>query len=74
MAMETTHSSNGNSNGLSTDRDTLFLLGGIAMLVFGAGLVISNPVVRRFLGQTRIGSLTETVLPDVERYLRLRSM
>lgn len=74
MAMETTHSSNGNSNGISADRDTLYLLGGIAMLVFGAGLVISNPVVRRFLGRIQVGNLAETVLPDLERYLRLRSM
>lgn len=74
MATELTQSSNGHANGFSSDRDTLYLLGGIAMLVFGAGLVLSNPVVRRFIGQAGFGNLTETILPDVERYLKLRSM
>lgn len=60
------------SNGHSSDHDTLYLLGGIAMLVFGAGLLLSNPMVRRFLGQS--GSFTDSILPDIERYLRLRSM
>lgn len=63
-----------NSNGSSNDMDTLLLMGGIAMLVFGAGLVLSRPSVRRFLGNAGIGDLTQSVLPDLERYLRLRSM
>lgn len=64
----------GRSNVLSSDRDTLYLLGGVAMLIFGAGLVLSNPMVQRFLGQSGLGNLTDSVLPDIERYLRLRSM
>ncbi len=64
----------GNSNGFTTDRETLYMLGGVALIVFGTGLVLSNPVVRRYLGQIGIGSLAETALPDIERYLKLRSM
>ena len=56
------------------DRDTLFLFGGVALLVFGAGLVLSNPTARRFLGQVGIGDLTSAALPDFERYMKLRSM
>ena len=31
-------------------RDTLFLLGGLALVLFGAGLVITNPAVKKLLG------------------------
>jgi hypothetical protein len=65
---------NGHSTEFTTDRETLYMLGGVALIVFGAGLVLSNPVVRRYLGQLGIGSLAETALPDLERYLKLRSM
>lgn len=65
---------NGHANGNSTDKDTLYMLGGLALMIFGAGLIISNPVVRRYLGQLGIGNLTQAALPDVERYLKLRNM
>jgi len=65
---------NGQENGLGTDRHTLYLLGGVALMIFGAGLIISNPVVRRYMGQLGIGNLTQAALPDVERYLKLRNM
>jgi len=71
MAMELTEHP---SNGLSTDRDTLYMLGGVALIVFGAGLILSNPMVRRYLGQMGIGSLAQAALPDLERYMKLRSM
>ena len=56
------------------DRDTLFMLSGIALMVFGAGLILSNPVAQSYLSRLGIGNLTEKALPDLERYLRLRSM
>ena len=57
-------------------RDTLFLLGGLSLILFGAGLVVTNPVVRKLLGRgqrrrpapgghTRPGALHETPV-DVE--------
>jgi hypothetical protein len=60
------------SNG--TDKETLYMLGGVALVIFGAGLVLSNPTVRRFLGQVGVGNLASAALPDLERYFRLRSM
>ena len=63
-----------NGNGLSTDKDTLYLMGGVALIVFGAGLILSNPAIRRYLGQMGIGSLAQAALPDFERYLKLRAM
>lgn len=66
--------SNNNHFDSATDRDTLFMLSGVAFMVFGAGLILSNPLVRKYLGQVGIGNLAQTALPDLDRYLRLRSM
>jgi hypothetical protein len=55
-------------------RDTLYLLGGAAMILFGAGLILSTPMMRRYLGQMNVGSLVQAAMPDFERYLKLRSM
>lgn len=55
-------------------RDTLFLLGGLAMILFGAGLVITNPAVRKLMGNVKVGGLLQTAIPDLERYMKLRSM
>jgi hypothetical protein len=56
------------------DKETLYMLGGVALVLFGAGLVLSNPTVRRYLGQVGLGNFVSAALPDVERYFRLRSM
>ena len=50
------------------------MLGGVALVIFGAGLVLSNPTVRRYLGQIGVGNLASAAIPDIERYFRLRSM
>jgi hypothetical protein len=72
-----------NNEDLET-RNTLFVAGGVALMVLGAGLVMAHPRVRQMV----LGNLTpllpsleeplragvNKVLPDVERYLKLRSM
>lgn len=63
-----------NHSDSATDRDTLFLLSGVAFIVFGAGLILSNPLVRRYMGQVGIGNLAMNALPDLDRYMKLRSM
>jgi len=63
-----------NNNNSSSDKDTLFMLSGVAFVVFGAGLILSNPLVRRYLGQVGAGNLVQDALPDLDRYLKLRSM
>jgi hypothetical protein len=62
------------TNGFGTDKETLYLLGGAAMILFGAGLILSNPTVRRYLGEIGVGGLLTAALPDVDRYLKLRNM
>jgi hypothetical protein len=67
MAME--HSNEG-----FTDKDTLCMLSGLALMVFGAGLTLTNPIAKRYIGQLGIGNLADLALPDLDRYLKLRSM
>lgn len=57
-----------------SNKDTLFMLGGAALILFGTGMILSNPVVRRYLGQLGVGNLVLAALPDVDRYMKLRAM
>jgi hypothetical protein len=57
-----------------SDRDTMLFFGGLACMVFGAGLVLSNRSIRRYLGEVSPGQLLETAMPDVQRYMKLRAM
>jgi hypothetical protein len=63
-----------NDNGFDTGKDTLYMLGGVALVVFGAGLILSNPFVRRYMSQLGVGNLAQAAIPDIERYFKLRSM
>lgn len=71
MAIELMNPADG-ANG--TDKETLYMLGGVALVIFGAGLVLSNSTVRRYLGQMGLGDVASAALPDIERYFRLRAM
>jgi hypothetical protein len=71
MAMEL---ENINGNNPNETRDTLFLLGGAAFIVFGAGLILSTPMVRKALGGAGIGNLIGAAMPDLQKYLKLRDM
>jgi len=72
-----------NKNG-SSDRDMLYLMGGAALMLLGAGLVLSHPTVRKTVtaGLTSImPDLQGKFMPnfdvigsDVQRYLKLKSM
>jgi hypothetical protein len=68
VAMELIEPANGNNS----DKETLYMLGGVALIVFG--LILSNPFVRRYLSQLGVGNLAQAAMPDVERYLKLRAM
>jgi hypothetical protein len=50
------------------------MLSGVALMVFGAGLILTNPIARRYLGQLGVGDLASLALPDLDRYLKLRAM
>jgi hypothetical protein len=71
MAVEITNRTE-EANGV--DKETLYMFGGVALVIVGAGLVLSNPTVRRYLGQMGVSNFASAALPDLERYFRLRSM
>ncbi len=71
MALELTEST---ANGNGNEKDTLYMLGGVALMVFGAGLILTNPTIRRYMSQAGVGNFATAVMPDVERYFKLRAM
>jgi hypothetical protein len=73
MALEIMDRNEG-SNRAGGDKETLYMLGGVALVIVGAGLVLTNPTVRRYLGSLGVGNLASAALPDIERYFRLRAM
>ncbi len=60
--------------GGTDSKDTLLMLGGVALVVVGAGLILNSPLARRYMGQLGLGDLAGGVVPDIERYFKLRSM
>ena len=65
---------NQETNGAGPDKETLYMLGGVALVIVGAGLVLSNPTVRRYLRSVGVANSSSAALPDIERYFRLRAM
>lgn len=55
-------------------KNALYLFGGLALVVLGTGLIISHPTVQKYIGQLGVNDLVQAAIPDVERYLKLRSM
>ncbi len=60
--------------GVGDTQDTLLLFGGAALILLGAGLILSNPVVRKLLGGMNVTSLLQAAAPDFQRYLKLKAM
>lgn len=59
--MELTQHTNGNVS--NEGRDTLYLMGGAALVVFGVGLILSTPFMRKLLGEVNIGNLMGSAVP-----------
>jgi hypothetical protein len=70
--------------GSADHKDTLYLMGGLALMVLGAGLILSNPKVRGTITtglaailpemQGKLGLNFSEVGSDIKRYMKLRSM
>ena len=66
------------------NKDTLYLMGGLALMVLGAGLVMTNPAVRKAITsgvsavlpqlQGKLGLDLSGVGTDIQRYMKLRAM
>ena len=77
---------NDESNGSGESKDMLYLVGGLALLVAGAGLIMAHPEIRKQvrggLGRVLPGLIEpgniagglSTIVPDFERYMKIRSM
>lgn len=61
-------------NGSDEARDTMLLFGGVALMMLGAGMVLTSPMIRKYLGGISIAGLLQSAGPDFERYLKLKSM
>ena len=71
-------------NDSSESKETLYLVGGVALIVLGAGLVMTNPSVRKAVTtglsavlpqlQGKLGLDLAGVGSDIQRYMKLRSM
>jgi hypothetical protein len=65
-------------------RNALLIAGGIALVAFGAGMILASPGIRRTVLAGLTPLLPEVkepmalsfsgLLPDVERYMKIRSM
>jgi len=72
------------NNGSDESKDLLYLVGGVALLVAGAGLIMAHPGIRRQVRasldrvipgvQENFNLGLTTVVPDFQRYMKLRSM
>jgi hypothetical protein len=56
------------------NKDTLLMLGGVALVVVGAGLILTSPLAKKYMSQLGIGNLATDIVPDIERYFKLRAM
>lgn len=73
-----------NNNETSDNKDTLYLMGGLALMVLGAGLVMTNKSVRSAVTagvssvlpelQGKMGIDLSGIGDDVQRYMKLKSM
>ncbi len=55
-------------------KDTLLLIGGAALMVIGAGLILSTPMIRKALGGRGLGGILGAAVPELQRYLKLRDL
>lgn len=53
-------------------RELVMTFGGVALMIAGAGMLLSSPSVRRYLARIDLAGLLQSAGPEVERYLRSR--
>ena len=51
-------------------KEMLAALSGAALVVVGAGLLLSHPTIRRYASQVRLSTLLSAALPGIERFMR----
>ena len=64
----------GDNDNSAESRDTMLMFGGLALVLLGTGMILTSPVIRKYLGGLNVGNLLQTAAPDFERYLKLKAM
>jgi hypothetical protein len=54
--------------------DMLLVVGGTALMVIGAGLLLTVPAVRKHLSNINVKALLQAAAPQFERYLNLTNV
>ena len=72
------------NSGSNDSKDMLYIVGGLALLIAGAGLIMAHPTVRQQLRSNlqrilpdvpeNLSAGLSTVVPDLQRYMKIRSM
>ena len=62
------------NNDSTESRDTLMMFGGLALVTLGAGMILTSPIIRKYMGELNVAKLVQAAAPDVARYLKLRAM
>ena len=52
-------------------RDTLLVFGGVALVLLGAGMVLSSHAGKKYLSEVNFGNLLARALPELQRNLKL---
>ena len=50
------------------------MFGGLALVTLGAGMILTSPIIRKYMGELNVAKLVQAAAPDVARYLKLRAM
>ena len=58
----------------TTTRDTLYAFSGAALMMLGAGLILANPKVRKYVSQLDSRTLRLAAVPQLQRYLKPRQL
>jgi hypothetical protein len=56
------------------NNETLYILGGVALMILGVGPILLNRNIRKALSQSGIGNKLASALPDIERHFRWQYM
>jgi hypothetical protein len=64
----------GENDNSADSRDTMLMFGGLALVLLGTGMILTSPVIKKYLGGLNVGNLLQTAAPDFERYLKLKAM
>lgn len=61
-----------NTNGSSETRENILLYGGAALIIAGAGMILSSAAGQRYMSNLKPGTLVQAALPALQGFMKLR--